>query len=66
MKDFLQNLIFFPGGGQFAWHGGEMTMTFKDGTSVPIETNQTGQGRPNEEVEVMSTDTSSSSSTDSN
>ena len=55
----------FPGGapGQFAWQGGEMTMTYKDGTSVAIETNQ-GQG--NEEVEVMSTDSSSSSSTDSN
>ncbi len=55
----------FSGGapGQFAWQGGEMIMTYKDGTSVAIETNQ-GQG--NEEVEVMSTDSSSSSSTDSN
>ena len=61
-------------GGQFSWQGGEMTMTFKDGTSVPIETNQgqgraaaaAGQGPNNEEIEVMSTDTSSSSSTDSN
>lgn len=56
-------------GGQFAWHGGEMTMIFKDGSSVPIETGQ-GQARPvtvhQEEVEVMSTDSSSSSSTDSN
>ena len=49
-----------------------MTMTYKDGSSVPIETNQGhGRGGPAgqqnaEEVEVMSTDSSSSSSTDSN
>jgi hypothetical protein len=54
-------------GGQFSWHGGEMTMTFKDGSSVPIETSQGhGHGHKAEEVEVMSTDSSSSSSTDSN
>jgi hypothetical protein len=68
------NLMLLLAGGQFSWQGGEMTMTFKDGTSVPIETNQgqgraaaaAGQGPNNEEIEVMSTDTSSSSSTDSN
>ncbi len=75
-KIFVQfiNLMLLLAGGQFSWQGGEMTMTFKDGTSVPIETNQgqgraaaaAGQGPNNEEIEVMSTDTSSSSSTDSN
>jgi len=54
--------------GQFAWQqgSGEVTMTMKDGSSVPIET---AGGRPDGaagEVDVMSTGSSSSSSTDSN
>lgn len=48
--------------GQFSWHGGEMSLTGRDGASIPIETNNHHPG----EVDVMSTDSSSSSSTDSN
>jgi len=48
----------------FQWQqgSGEMSMTLKDGSSVPIET----AGSAAAEVDVMSTDSSSSSSTDSN
>lgn len=47
----------------FSWQGGEVGLTLKDGSHVAIE----GQGHAGkEEVEVMSTDSSSSSSTDSN
>lgn len=59
-------------GGLFSWHGGEMSMTFKDGSSIPIETTGghsgrgTAGGHNHDEVDVMSTDSSSSSSTDSN
>jgi len=63
----------------FAWqaNSGEMTMTMKDGSTVPIET-AGGASRHSDapaaaaagggggEVDVMSTDSSSSSSTDSN
>ena len=70
--------------GHFSWQGGEMSMTMKEGGSIPIEIGgsvagvqgiipsvgggkgvrigQSGQ----EDVDVMSTDSSSSSSTDSN
>ena len=55
-------------GGQFSWQGGEMGMTLKDGTHVPIDTVGAGSGAAgkDEAVEMMSTDSSSSSSTDSN
>lgn len=49
-----------------------MSMTFKDGSSIPIETTGghsgrgTAGGHNHDEVDVMSTDSSSSSSTDSN
>lgn len=55
-------------GGQFSWQGGEMGMTMKDGTHIPIETQGAGSSAAGKEeaVEMMSTDSSSSSSTDSN
>ena len=43
----------------FAWKEGEVVMTMKDGSHVAIDPSK-------EDVEVMSTDSSSSSSTDSN
>ena len=53
------------GGGAFAWNSstGDVGMVMKDGSHVPIE--QSGAAKA-DEVEVMSTDSSSSSSTDSN
>ena len=70
--------------GHFSWQGGEMSMSIKEGSSIPIEIGgnvagvqgvnpspgggkgvrmgQSGQ----DDVDVMSTDSSSSSSTDSN
>jgi len=58
-------------GGQFSWQGGEMGMTMKDGTHIPISDvgpAADGQAGPSkeEQVEMMSADSSSSSSTDSN
>ena len=52
-------------GGAFAWNSstGDVGMVMKDGSHVPIE--QSGAAKA-DEVEVMSTDSSSSSSTDSN
>lgn len=55
-----------PPVGQFAWQGGEMALSMKDGTSVSIETAGAAGGATGGEVDVMSTDSSSSSSTDSN
>ncbi|EDS38965.1 mediator complex subunit 4 [Culex quinquefasciatus] len=47
---------------QFAWHpSGELHMTMGGGSSVPLDTRAGGQ----DDVEVMSTDSSSSSSSDS-
>ena len=51
-----------PTKGGFAWKDGEMGLVTKDGGHVAIE----GGGGNKDEVEVMSTDSSSSSSTDSN
>lgn len=53
--------------GQFSWSaGGEVVMGVGGGAPpVPIDTGREGRGL-GEEVEVMSTDSSSSSSTDSN
>lgn len=53
------------GGGGFAWNSstGDVGMVMKDGSHIPIE--HSG-GAKADEVEVMSTDSSSSSSTDSN
>jgi len=53
-------------GGQFSWQGGEISMSFKDGSSIPIETSSSQVRVGPDDVEVMSTDSSSSSSTDSN
>ena len=55
------------GGGAFAWNSstGDVGMVMKDGSHVPIE-HGGGGGPKADEVEVMSTDSSSSSSTDSN
>lgn len=50
------------GAGGFAWQGGEVGLV-KDGAHHPIDT---GNNTAKEDVEVMSTDSSSSSSTDSN
>ena len=53
------------GGGGFAWNStsGDVGMVMKDGSHISIEH---GGGAKADEVEVMSTDSSSSSSTDSN
>ena len=52
------------GGGHFGWNAqGELSMQMPGGGHVHIETGRHGGG---DEVEVMSTDSSSSSSTDSN
>ena len=62
MQQQLQQQQQQPGAsGQFSWQGGEMGM-MKDGVHMPIET----KAQQPEDVEVMSTDSSSSSSTDSN
>ena len=55
------------GPGQFSWSaGGEMTMGVSGG-GAPVQIETGGrQGGMGDEVEVMSTDSSSSSSTDSN
>ena len=70
--------------GHFSWQGGEMSMSMKEGGSVPIEIGGNSAGiqgiNPSpgggkgvrighggqDDVDVMSTDSSSSSSTDSN
>ena len=70
--------------GHFSWQGGEMSMSMKEGGSIPIEiggnavgvqgvNSTTGGGKGvrmghggQDDVDVMSTDSSSSSSTDSN
>eukprot|EP00096_Caligus_rogercresseyi_P003149 TRINITY_DN15780_c0_g1_i1.p1 TRINITY_DN15780_c0_g1~~TRINITY_DN15780_c0_g1_i1.p1 ORF type:complete len:278 (-),score=91.02 TRINITY_DN15780_c0_g1_i1:187-1020(-) len=54
------------GGGGFSWQAGEMTMNMRDGTSMPLETRGSSHDRTGDDVEAMSTDSSSSSSTDSN
>ena len=50
--------------GQFSWShsSGEMSMGGRDGANIPIGSHKQQQ----DDVEVMSTDSSSSSSTDSN
>ncbi|XP_040565677.1 mediator of RNA polymerase II transcription subunit 4 isoform X2 [Lepeophtheirus salmonis] len=49
----------------FSWQGGEMTLNMRDGTSMHVET-RGSHDRGGDDVEAMSTDSSSSSSTDSN
>ena len=56
-----------PNHGHFGWNSaGELSMQVPGGGQVHIDTGRERQGTGGEDVEVMSTDSSSSSSTDSN